>query len=666
VSLTTGEKILNRYRIQELIAEGGFGAIYCAWDEKLNKAVALKENQRFEDEFKRQFVREARLLANLHHDHLPRVSNYFLIEEQGQYLVMDFVEGRNLDTWLKQRGSPFTEAEIIDWLLKICDALTYLHTQQPPIVHRDVKPANIIITPQDTPMLVDFGIAAPQQTKTGASVSEAPKAMTHGFSPPEQYYGKTEPRSDIYALGATIYNLLTGERPSPSLSSEGRAEMMARLQALNPAIAAIIATAISLDLEQRFATVAELRTALRKAVQPEAMTTMALPLSGQVATKPAVKLWSQLPLWPWGMGALLLSAILLYVGVTLRGNRVQIADANSLTLTWQATPNRPAATQLIGEVATGGVTMEPSEVPGRLVVPEGSTPVTRPPRPATITPTPASTVSLPTATPAPPAGATRVVDLPSGLQAAQVFVPAGTFMMGSQSGDANAEVNEYPRHEVALDGFWLDQTEVTNAQFASFLSQEGNQAVEFWGRNDNFWLGPTEEISEAAGHFEPIEGYDNYPVTHISWFGAKAYCEWAGGRLPTEAEWEYAARGPDSLTYPWGNELPTCDLANVFPCGEVTAKVGQYPSGASWVGALDMNGNVNEWVYDWYDPYYYGESPYYNPTGPDRSSVLAEPRVVRGSSVLDNGLQSRRSSYRHWNIPADNMFLVGVRCAAEE
>jgi serine/threonine-protein kinase len=214
--LEPGQVLNNRYRIAKLLGQGGFGAVYRAWDLNLERACALKENLEISEEAQRQFKREALILSGLSHPNLPRVIDHFIIPGQGQYLVMDYVEGEDLQEMLESTGRPLPEAQALSWISQVCDALVYLHSQNPPVIHRDIKPANIKITPQGQAMLVDFGIAkmydAHLQTTLGA------RAVTAGYSPPEQYgSGMTDPRSDIYALGATLYHLLTGQQPPESI-----------------------------------------------------------------------------------------------------------------------------------------------------------------------------------------------------------------------------------------------------------------------------------------------------------------------------------------------------------------------------------------------------------------------------------------------------------------
>jgi formylglycine-generating enzyme required for sulfatase activity len=193
-----------------------------------------------------------------------------------------------------------------------------------------------------------------------------------------------------------------------------------------------------------------------------------------------------------------------------------------------------------------------------------------------------------------------------------VNVPEGSFLMGSTSDDSYADADEFPQHKVYLNEFWIDRTEVTNAMFASFLNEEGNQS-----EGEETWLdvgGENVRIEKVSGEWRAVSGYVDHPVVGVTWYGARAYCGWAGRRLPSEAEWEKAARGTDGGMYPWGDDFDS-SLANVddkkvgefytmtcSPLGcdgyDRTAPVGSFPGGASPYGALDMAGNVWEWVAD--------------------------------------------------------------------
>ena len=224
-----------------------------------------------------------------------------------------------------------------------------------------------------------------------------------------------------------------------------------------------------------------------------------------------------------------------------------------------------------------------------------------------------------------------------------VYVPGGTFPMGSTEDDAEASPDEMPRHTVTVDGFWIDQTEVTNAQFVKFLNQHRNSSLQ--GTRMIVLDEGYAQISQVGVEFVTTEAALDRPVVMVTWHGAAAYCRWAGGRLPTEAEWEYAARGPEGNPYPWGSEPPSCDLANHGTCIGVPVDVGSHPAGASWCGALDMAGNVWEWVGDWFGPY--RDLPEHNPTGP----ATVEVPVLRGGGWHSPRWEVR-ATYRQHEIRA--------------
>jgi eukaryotic-like serine/threonine-protein kinase len=245
--LAPGTLLHNRYRVVSILGQGGMGAVYRATDEHLHIPVAVKENLFLTEEYGRQFQREAHILAGLRHVNLPHVTDYFSMENQVQYLVMDYIEGEDLRQRMERMGAlPEREAVLIG--ISICDALTYLHTRHPPIVHRDIKPGNIKVTADGQAVLVDFGLAKVMQgsqiTSTGA------RAMTPGYSPPEQYgTARTDPRSDIYSLGATLYASLTGIIPEDSLGRITGKTELTPLRDLAPKVNRKLAEAIERALE---------------------------------------------------------------------------------------------------------------------------------------------------------------------------------------------------------------------------------------------------------------------------------------------------------------------------------------------------------------------------------------------------------------------------------
>jgi len=219
-----------------------------------------------------------------------------------------------------------------------------------------------------------------------------------------------------------------------------------------------------------------------------------------------------------------------------------------------------------------------------------------------------------------------------------VYVPEGEFLMGNEA--YNAKADEIPAHMVFLDAYWLYQTPVTNQQYRQCI---------------------VAEVCEGSIGRYPE---NDLPAVNVTWFDAMNYCEWAGGRLPTEAEWEKGARGTDGRTYPWGDMMPTCELANYKNCyGSEAIPVGLLTGNVSPYGALDMVGNVWEWVFDWYDAEYYAASPYENPTGP--IMVDEEFRGQRGGS-FENNPDLLSVTLRGRSGPDKADYRKGFRCVIPE
>ncbi|MGD1994815.1 MAG: protein kinase, partial [Anaerolineae bacterium] len=260
--LNPGQILRKRYRIEALLGHGGMGSVYRALDLGLDIPVAIKENRIATPEAQRQFSREAGILARLRHPNLPRVADHFSVPGLGQYLVMDYVQGADLQEVLGRQGT-LPETRALAWIGQVLDALEYLHAQN--IIHRDVKPANVKITPEGQVFLVDFGLAKVydplQRTTVGA------RGVTPGYAPPEQYgHGRTDARTDVYSVGATLYTLLTGQTPPDALEyMMGQADLVSPRQ-VNPSVQMAVDAAIVRAMEplpgERFQTAAEFREAL--------------------------------------------------------------------------------------------------------------------------------------------------------------------------------------------------------------------------------------------------------------------------------------------------------------------------------------------------------------------------------------------------------------------
>ena len=598
--LTPGINLQGRYRIVGLLGQGGMSTVYQVHDLSLNHRCVIKENLDTSPGAQQQFQQEAVILANLSHPHLPRVTDHFIVPGGQQYLVMDYVEGEDLEQKLSAVGHPLPESQVLTWAAQVMDALEYLHGQQPPVIHRDVKPANVKITPTGQAMLVDFGIAKRhvpgQPTLTGA------RAYTPGYAPFEQYMssGQTDARSDVYALGATLYCLLTGTPPPDAPDRMGGVSLLPprqRTPALSDRTDRAIRRTLEMDPARRPQTVAEMRAELFAGV-------------------PGVR---RFPYW---LAAV--AVVMLLVGGLLGALLAGRSGSGRAT---------PIAVVLFTPAVTSG---PPTFTPEPLV--PTATPV-----PPTDTPAlPTGTLVPPTITPTippllPQAVETRVWEQDG---AVMVKVPAGEFLMGSTDADSEALADEKPQHTVYLDGFWIDQTEVSNARYRKCVEAGECEEPGYW---------------DDSGFNAPEQ-----PVVGVNWHQAKTYCEWAGKRLPTEAEWEKAARGTDGRKYPWGDSAPDCDKAQYSACEGTTVVVGSKPAGASPYGALDMAGNVWEWCQDWYGSDYYAASLPGGPRGPDSG----EYRVVRGGSWRpDEGFV--RAAFRYWFAPDSRYDFVGFRCVSQ-
>ena len=276
--MLTPETILQgRYRIIRQLGQGGMGAVYEAIDQRLDTTVALKETLFAEERLRKQFEREARLLARLHHPALPRVSDHFS-ESDGQFLVMQFIPGDDLSEMMAKKRGPFPADQVLTWADQLLDALDYLHTQDPQIVHRDIKPQNLKLTSRGQIILLDFGLAKGQageisRVTTAASIF----GYTPNYAPLEQIQGLgTDTRSDLYSLGATLYHLMTGVKPPDALTRaaalvNGQPDPLTPASVANPAIArdvdAVLGKAMAQNREQRYANAADMRKALHETEQ---------------------------------------------------------------------------------------------------------------------------------------------------------------------------------------------------------------------------------------------------------------------------------------------------------------------------------------------------------------------------------------------------------------
>lgn len=348
----------GRYQIRDHLGQGGMGTVYLAEDLHLSgRFVAIKENTDAAREVQVQFEREAITLARLSHPNLPRVTDHFVEPSGRQYLVMDYVQGDDLRQLLQEHAAPFPEKVVLAWIEQVMDALDYMHhwvdpiTKKPaPIVHRDIKPGNIKQTPDGRIVLVDFGLA--KSGETTVETLQGARAVTPGYSPIEQYTGGTSTRSDIYALGATLYTLTTGQRPleAPTLAAGTTLPLPRKL---NPALSRItervILRAMQLQPAERYSSVREMRAALLNKRQTKRLTEK--PLTAFTPAPRQVTPVQRFPAW-WsrsftiGLGLLLI--LLITGGVTA-------LFASAWMTQWLDISLRPAST------STWAVAMAPAD-----------------------------------------------------------------------------------------------------------------------------------------------------------------------------------------------------------------------------------------------------------------------------------------------------------------
>ncbi len=677
---------IGRYDIKGELGRGGMATVYRAYDPRFKREVALKILPReflHSPTFKARFEREAQTIASLEHSAIVPVYDYG--EENDQpYLVMRLMTGGSLADRLA--NGPLSLAETANIFSRLAPALDRAHALG--IVHRDLKPGNILFDSDGHPFISDFGLAKlTQQSNTqlsGTGVMGTPAYMS-----PEQARGdkQIDGRADLYAMGAILYHMLAGQTPYHSDTPIGLAfkhimEPPPRLldirPDLPPALDGVIAQAMAKDPAQRFASANGLLTALEGALgshvalrtrAPEPPPTILPSNPGATVLPSAVNFDNQAPVarppsappispyppslapaparagrmawWPLLLGGVALFGLL----------AVGVVAFTLISLFNQATGTPGPATSVAQATETLPVVGVPTSTDA-VVDPPTEAPTTAPTEAQAEVPTETTEAPAPTDTAAPPttevlptlaAGATQVAPADDMVQ---VYVPAGPFGMGNDEGLDD----QRPMHIVYLDAYWVDRTEVTNAMYARCVTEGGCSA-------------PLSLGSISRSSYFGNAAYDNFPVLFVNWPQAQAYCEWAGRRLLTEAEWEKAARGDDLRLYPWGNQAPDPSRLN-FQASAITdtVAVGQYPSGASPYGALDMAGNASEWVFDFYDAGYYAVSASENPTGPAQTGCPGgDCRVLRGGNWNSRD-EEATATFRLFYGPNDSRDAFSIRC----
>ena len=644
---------LGRYEILEELGSGGFGTVYKAEDEVLGRIVALKvlhPGLLIDQNFVSRFRNEARLAAQLDHPNLVPVYDFGEID--GRYLItMAYMAGGSLKKLLAEEGKLSMERT---WqiLEDVSQGLDYAHGKG--IVHRDLKPGNILLDENGHAHVSDLGFARVITDASSLSMSASGGLVgTPAYMAPEVWRNKpASVQTDIYSLGCILYEMLTGEvlfegtSPAevmtkhvidgPQFQCElpaGLNKLFDKCLAMNPRdryqqVGSILEdyTAFRANLEQKGASPQE------ESVEAEVADTQEVSLSKSDPGERGQERSEETP-----------------VAEEVRAGAPHLDQSKTGEDRHSETEDKGTASAVKSEIdgSTNAADRKKEWLPRALigftviavlafifiqasrqarysVVYTNPIPTRTPTRTPTQTP---SKMILPLHT------SFREED---GME--MVYVPAGEFIMGSEDG----REDEKPIRQIYLGAYWIDRYEVSNAQYAKCVAT---------GRCTK----PSSTGSWYRNSFYGNPQYNDYPVVFVDWYQAKAYCEWAGANLPTEAQWEKAARGTDGRTYPWGNESPNSQLVKYNQPVDNTSPADDYQAGASPYGVLNMAGNVMEWVCDWYGPYKEGDTE--NPNGPDTGQY----RVLRGGAWGDNYM-GIRSALRVSFDPTYASLSFGFRC----
>jgi eukaryotic-like serine/threonine-protein kinase len=616
-----GEK-LGDYEIISSLGKGGFGSVYMA-KSSTGVDVALKvlnpsalENQRVV----KKFFHEAMILSRLDHVNITKLVEFFP-DGENYAIVMEYVEGVELKSVIAKHQGPIPFELAFKIASQSLDAFHYAH--QNGILHRDIKPGNIIIDRDNNAKIMDFGIA---KMAGAASHDTAASMLSVHYVPPERFDKTKEidQRSDIYSMGLVMYEMFAGRRPFKA--TETAQVMFCHMNQIpdpptkfSPNLPENISNAIIKALEKDPADRWNNFQEFQKAIQ----------LDAEDYDDATEILDSDMTLVDMAFGEpeekkaeddagkkknpmMLVAAVVVVLLV--------IGGAAGYFLTRKA-PSKPAGGETFAVTKTAVPTSSKYEYLQQND--KGYHEFKHPADGSTL-----------------------------------VMIPAGEFTMGSDQYSA-----EKPVQKISLDDYYIDKYLVTNTQFQKFVGEtqfetdaekEGAGLVRV-GRRWKKVEGATWKMPDGL---TPIEGKEDNPVSQISYNDALAYCQWAQKDLPTEARWEKAARGPEGNEYPWGDSEPNDTMANFDNIIGATTPVTDYEKGQSHFGVFDMAGNVYQWNKDWYGT---GARQEENPTGP----AEGKERVIKGGSFIE-GIESLRSANRDRYEPNYSSFLFGFRCACEE
>ena len=668
-----GETVADKYVVESVVGAGGFATVYRARHTMWHRPVALKVfnllghvTGRQQRELVDAFLREGAILAELS-ERSPAICQArdagTLTSPSGMtlpYLVLEWLDGSTLADLLdveSMRGRvPRTLAEAVDLLDPIAEALALAH--QRGIVHRDVKPANIFVVGDATETrcalkLLDFGVAKVRSSAEAmASTAGSFAAFTPSYAAPEQFsrnHGATGPWTDVYALSLVLVELVTGQE------AQGGADLAAVAKAacdavvrptprgrgaeVSDAAEVVFERALAVRPRERYPDVAALWGALRAVLARSALETPAAPRS--------VKLTPRDPSFH--------TADTLDLPGDVRSEPVPSRRVGRRDL--HTTARRRRRWRLVAVVASTVATAV--GVVSARSLPKGAR---------------APQHLAPTAPPQPSASSTAPPEGP--CPADMALIPGGSFFMGDDDGTKY----ERPAHQVLLPPYCMDRFEVTVAKYKACSDAGECKRAGL----SNVWAG-IEPHDRAT--FDPLCNATDpvaraqHPINCVDWEMASRFCETRGKRLPSEAEWEFAARGPDGRRYPWGDAPPSPKLLNA--CGTeceawgkshgederamysaaddfaTTAPVGSFPAGASPYGLEDVAGNVWEWTADWFAPYDRGDAR--RPSGPRAGTE----RVIRGGAWNGRDPSWVRPTFRYRMPPSERSYGTGFRCASD-
>jgi serine/threonine protein kinase len=680
----------GNYEIISLLGEGGMAAVYRAKQTNLNRDVAIKVIRpalltgQTVAQLTARFQQEAQTIGALEHPHILKLFEY---GQSGDvlYLVMPLMVGASLADYIS-RG-PIALSETLRYVDQIASALDYAHRKG--IIHRDLKPQNILLDEEKNASITDFGLVKILGENNDALTTTGMILGTPAYMAPEQWRHSEHPvdaRTDLYALGVMIHEMLSGRQP---LEGTTPFQLMhahiytppipirEHVAKLPSSVEMVILKALAKNPQERFQSGKALADALHIAADGTMPPGVEEVVSPSKNAAPTSK--NRLVLVFSAVAAVLtVMAGVLFLNRTTNNSIVQTSESTQANIVANTAVTSPVSTTAVS-IAPSATTVSATNTqpsPTNTIDSQGTeaaqraiasqtalvvnatqtglavaaalqstldAPTATPTATFTFTPIPPTVIptSTRTASPSPtitPAPATNTSTAPTRVTnnnwipqeqdfdgVTMVLVPAGCFTMGS-----NDEQDERPTHQICFDQpFWLDKFEVTNAQFAKFNGAAAKSGV--WEESD-------------------------VPRENITWFEASAFCEARGARLPTESEWEYAARGPLGLKYPWGDAFIPDNVVYEANSGDQTAPVGSRPKGASWVGALDMSGNVSEWVSSTYQSY-----PYQARDGRENRDDTTSNRVLRGGSCFVDELLVRASN-RLERPPDITESFIGFRC----